>query len=72
MEAGWSAVTSRLVTLHPVDGVDAQDVKAFGHDGGCGFTEEHPPHVDLNHLTWRERHTESIRVIIEINLFLYV
>lgn len=49
-EAGWITVTSHLA-----DGVDAQDVKALGHDGGRGFAEQHPPHVDLYHLTWRER-----------------
>lgn len=41
------------MTSHPVDRVDAQDFKAFGHDGGGGFTEEHPPHVDFDHLTCR-------------------
>lgn len=52
---GWVAVTSHPVTSHPLDGVDAEDVEAFGHDGCCGFTEQHPPHVDLHHLTWGEK-----------------
>lgn len=52
MEAVVVAVTS-----HPVDGVDAQDFEAFGHDGCCGLAEQHPPHVHLYHLTWT--HTEG-------------
>lgn len=51
-EAAWIAVTS-----HPVHGVDAQDVEAFGHDERRGVAEQHPPHVDLHHLTWRDEHT---------------
>lgn len=51
-EAAWIAVTS-----HPLDGVDAQDVEAFGHDERRGVAEQHPPHVDLHHLTWRDEHT---------------
>jgi len=39
------------VTSHPVDGGDAQDVEAFLHDAGGGFTEQHAGHVDLNDLT---------------------
>ena len=51
-EAAWIAVTS-----HPLHGVDAQDVEAFGHDERRGVAEQHPPHVDLHHLTWRDEHT---------------
>lgn len=47
-------VTSHPVTSHPPYRVDAQDVKTLSHDGGCGLTEQHPPHVDFHHLTWRK------------------
>ncbi len=64
MEAGWTAVRSCPVTSHLLDGLDAQDVEAFGHDDGCGFAEQHPPHVDLYHLTWTETERRNIEDFI--------
>lgn len=52
---GLIPVTSHPVTSHPLHGVDAQDVETFGHDHRCGFTEQHPPHVHLHHLTCAQR-----------------
>lgn len=51
---GWRRGGSLWQLSHPVDGVDSQDVKPFGHDGRRSITEQHPPHVHLHHLTWRE------------------
>lgn len=70
MEAGWTTVTSCPVTSHPLDGLDAQDVEAFRHDGGRGFTEQHPPHVDLYHLTWTETERRNIEHFIT-STFIY-
>lgn len=56
MGGGHCDVT--VMRSHPGDRVDAQDVEAFGHDGGSGITQEHPPHVDLYHLTCQETETE--------------
>lgn len=52
---GWLTVTS-----HPLYRVDAQDVKALSHDGGCGLTKQHPPHIDFDHLTWGEKDRKNI------------
>lgn len=54
-ESGQVAVGSHPVTSHPLHRVEAQDVEALSHDGGSGVTEQHPPHVDLHHLTWNNQ-----------------
>lgn len=48
-----------LTGSHPLDGVDSQNVEAFGHDGSRGFAQQHPPHVDFDHLTWRQTEKQA-------------
>lgn len=45
----------RTSPSHPLHGVDAQDVEAFGHDGRRGVAQQHTPHVHLHNLTCRGR-----------------
>lgn len=38
-----------LTSSHPLNWIDTQNIKTFGHHCCSGFTEEHPAHVDFDH-----------------------